>query len=74
MSDLITIDLDEERMAVGRLHAEWQKKLAAKQALLALAATQHTSPGDNYWLPEQKAKARWIVAANFVEMLEQARK
>ena len=70
--DLLTIDLDQERQAVARLYAAWQEELAKKRALCEAASTDHTSPGDNYWLPEAKARARWLVAANFVEMLEGA--
>lgn len=73
MSDLITIDLDQERDAVRRLYVELQKATAAKQAALAIANKTHSNPGDNYWQAEAKARARWIVAANFVEMLEHAR-
>lgn len=70
MTDLLTIDLDQERMAVGKLYVEWQKALAAKTATVEYAAENHVSPGNNYWLEEAKARARWIVAANFLEMLE----
>lgn len=73
MSNLITIDIDQEKEAVARLYAAWQEALAAKQQTLADAVASHASLGNNYWLLEQKAKAKWIVAANFVEMLEQAR-
>lgn len=73
MSNLITIDIDQEKEALARLYAEWQNQLAIKRQAVADAIASHVSPGNNYWLPEEKAKARWIVAANFVEMLEQAR-
>lgn len=69
---LIVIDIAIEKEAVGRLYVEWQKELAAKRAICEVASRDKTNPGDNYWLPEAKAKARWIVAANFVEMLEAA--
>jgi hypothetical protein len=68
--DLITIDLELERAARDRLLVEWRKAKAAKDAALAIASQHHTSPGDGYWQEEAKARARWIVAANFVEMLE----
>jgi hypothetical protein len=73
MTDLVTIDLDEERMAVSRLYATWQRELTAKQQAVADACINHASPGPNYWDPEAKARAKYLVAANFVEMLEQAR-
>lgn len=73
IANTILIDLDTEKAAVGRLYVEWQKELAAKNATVAYAAANHVSPGDNYWLAEAKAKARYIIAANFVEMLEAAR-
>jgi len=73
VADLITIDIDQEKEAVARLYAAWQKALEAKRKMVAAAIETHTSPGNNYWLPEEKAKAKWIVAANFVEMLEAAR-
>lgn len=74
MPDLITIDLDEERKAVHRLYVELQKATAAKSAALVVAHEAHSSPGGDYWQAEAKARAKWIVAANFVEMLEQCRK
>jgi hypothetical protein len=74
LSDLITIDIDQEKQAVDRLYAAWQEALVDKQKAIADAVASHASPGNNYWLPEQKAKAKWIVAANFVEMLEAARR
>jgi hypothetical protein len=73
VSDLLTIDLEQERAARDRYYAKWQEELAKKIALVNLGNVNHTSPGNNYWLPEAKAKARWIIAANFVEMLEGAR-
>jgi len=68
--NLITIDIDQERKAVARLYAAWQKELAARQQAIDDAVASHASPGNNYWLPEARARARWIAAANFVEMLE----
>jgi len=73
LSDLITIDIDQEKEAVARLYAAWQKELAIKRQMVADAIDHHAGPGNNYWLPEAMAKAKWIVAANFVEMLEAAR-
>lgn len=73
-TDLLTIDLLLEKAAVGRLYVAWQGKLAEKSAVVQYAAEHKVNPGDNYWLEEAKARARYIVAANFVEMLEQARR
>jgi hypothetical protein len=70
VADLITIDLKLERAARDRLLVEWRKAKAAKDAAVAIASQNHTSPGDGYWQEEAKARARWVVAANFVEMLE----
>jgi hypothetical protein len=71
--DMISIDLDKERMAVERLHAAWQEERQRKQALLAECAANHTSPGPNYWEAEARARAKYTMAANFVEMLEKAK-
>jgi hypothetical protein len=73
-SDLVTIDLSSERQAVARLYAAWQKELVNKQEATRQAAEAHSSPGDNYWAAEAKARAKWLAAANFVEMLEEARR
>lgn len=74
MTDLMTIDLDEERAAVGRLFADWQKELAAKVEAVEFSHVNRVSPGDHYWEAEAKARARWVVASNFVQLLEQARR
>lgn len=71
--DLVTIDLDVERETVKRLWEKWQKAAAAKRAAIEEAVTSHTHLGNNYWLPEHEARARYVIAANFVDMLEAAR-
>lgn len=64
------IDLVQERQAVARLHAAWQAELAKKRALLDVAVRDHSSPGDNYWLPEHKARARYLAGAAVLDVLE----
>lgn len=73
MTDLVTIDLDHERMTAAKLYVEWQKALAEKRAIVEYAAENKVSPGNNYWLKEATARARWIAASNFVEVLEQTK-
>lgn len=74
MTDLVTIDLDEERGAVAKLYATWQRALAEKQDTIRYASEHKVAIGDGYWQAEAKARAKWVAAANFVEMLEEARR
>lgn len=72
MARLLTIDLEIERAIADKLLNEWRKAKAAKDAALVVASQTKSNPGDNYWQAEAKARAKWIVAANFVDMLEDA--
>ena len=72
--DLMMIDIEGERAAVARLFKAWQEALAEKVATVLYASQNKVDPGEHYWQAEAKARARWVIAANFLELLEAARR
>lgn len=74
MTDIITIDLDAERMTVAQLRKEWHAERTRLQTAVREAALTKISPGGNYWQAEHQARIRLEAASAFVEALERARK
>lgn len=56
---------------VEKYRTKWVEAAAAKAAIMQECVKNHTSPPDNYWLPEHRAHAQYQNALNFLASVEE---
>lgn len=65
----VHVDLEAEWESVEGYRVAWEREKAKEEAVIAECNATHTTPPANHWVPEFRARGKYLLALGVYEVL-----